>query len=187
MNLKLFDELMDKKLDQHRPEWQVFLETCEIYLAKRGIKNPIVVELGTNWNSQKKFYERLFGAEHIGIDITARRSIPDIIGNSHDLKTVETLKKRLGGRLINILLIDANHLYDGLKSDFELYSPLCSDIVAFHDIEFRKRGVWKFWAELKTKACAEAGDYKNYLFISIYQHRGFGTRRQMGIGVIIKR
>jgi len=48
---------------------------------------------------------------------------------------MEALKKKLGGRSINILFIDASHHYHNVRKDYELYHPLCSDIVAFHDIE----------------------------------------------------
>ena len=79
-----------------------------------------------------------------------------------------------------ILFIDASHAYEDVKKDYELYSPLCSDIIAIHDIETHRYSrkkeyeVWKFWDELKAQ--------KDYSFISIC-----GKKDHMGIGVIIKR
>ena len=178
MNLELFDELMKKKPEQQQSEWWIFLETCEACLIKHKIRNPIVVELGIYDNRQKPFWEKLLEAEHIGIDTSSRRSIPDIHGDTHDPKIMEALKKKLRGRPINILFIDACHNYEDIKKDFELYSPLCSDIIAFHDTELRKRGVGKFWDELKMK-------HKDFLFLSIYQYRK--SKIQMGIGVMIKK
>lgn len=178
MNLELFDELMKKKPEQQKSEWWIFLEICEVYLRKHKIKNPIVVELGIYGNRQKPFWEKLLGAKHIGIDVSGRLSIPDILGNTHDPKTMKILRKELRGRPINILFIDASHNYEDVKRDFELYLPLCSDIIAFHDTKLRKRGVGKFWDELKTK-------HKDFLFLSIYQHRE--SRIQMGIGMMIKK
>jgi len=176
MNLGLFDELMKKKPEQQQSEWWIFLEICEAYLKKHEIKNPIIVELGIYDNRQKSFWEKLLMVEHIGIDISSRRSVPDILGNTHDPKTLKMLKEKLKGRLINILFIDASHNYESIKKDFELYSPLCSDIIAFHDTKLRKREVGKFWDEMKIK-------HKDFLFLSIYQHRK--SRIQMGIGVMI--
>ena len=178
MNLKLYDGLMREKPEQQESEWWIFLEICEAHLKKHEIKNPIVVELGIYNNGQKSFWEKLLGAEHIGIDKKVRRCDPDIRGNTHDPKTMEALKKKLRERPINILFIDASHNYDDIKKDFEMYSPLCSDIIAFHDTKLRKRGVGKFWDELKTK-------HRDFLFLSIYQHRE--NRVQMGIGMIIKK
>ena len=178
MNIELFDELMKKPPEQQHSEWWIFLEICEAYLKKHELKNTIVVELGIYNNKQKSFWEKLIGAEHIGIDVSSKRSIPNILGGTHNPKTMEMLKKKIRGRPINILFIDACHNYDGIKKDFELYSPLCSGIIAFHDTKLRKRGVGKFWDELKTK-------HKDFLFLSIYQHRE--SRIQMGIGMMIKK
>lgn len=191
MNLKLFDNLIRPKglPSQKRSEWRMFLEICEMYLTKHNIENPIVVELGTGRNKQKKFWERLFAAEHIGIDISDKRGIPDILGDLHDPEITEKIKERLGGRPINILFIDANHSYEAVKRDFEIYSPLCSDIIVLHDIETnryeenKKNEVWKFWDELREKAYRGVEEYKDFLLLSIYQHH---IRGQLGIGMIIK-
>jgi len=193
MNLELFDKLFEERPSQNKPEWRMFLEICEMHLKKRGIKNPVVVELGLWKNRQKKFYEQLLGMEHIGIDYTGKRCTPDILGNTHDPATVSALKKKLKKRRINILFIDASHRYKNVKKDFELYSPLCSDIVAIHDADLgrhqdkRTREVYKFWDELKAKAYAGEGEYKDFMFLSIHQHRSSGDKSQMGVGVIIKR
>ena len=53
MNQELFEELMKDRPQQHGPEWKMFLEICEMYLKKRKIKNPVVVELGIFENKQK--------------------------------------------------------------------------------------------------------------------------------------
>ena len=135
MNLEIFNECARRiQLGQNLNEWKIFLEICEMYLKKHEIKKPVVVELGVGKNGQKNFYEQLLGAEHIGIDI-ARRHHPDIHGDTHDPRTLEALKNRLGGRSINILFIDACHSYESIKRDLKIYFPLCSDIIALHDIE----------------------------------------------------
>lgn len=78
-----------------------------------------------------------------------------IRGNSHLHETAERLKKILNGRLIDFLYIDADHTYQGVKTDFQLYSPLVSKqgIIGFHDICNRKANhqVKDFWAEIKQK------------------------------------
>jgi len=191
MNLELFHEWTRRvPPSQNLNEWKIFLEICELYLKKREIKNPIVVELGVERNRQKKFYEQFLGAQHIGVDISAKRGAPDIIGNVHDLKTLEALKTKLDGNPINILFIDANHCYESVKKDFDMYSPLCSNIVALHDIdsyryqENERIEVWRFWDELKEKAYKRIEGYDKFLFFSIYHH---GSRGNLGIGVIIKK
>jgi len=187
MNIELFNELMTPKPFQFRPEWQLFLELCEMYLIKHKIENPIVVELGCWRNRQKKFYEQILNAEHYGIDISASHS-PDILGNTHDPKVMNSLKKKLKGRQIDILFIDASHDYGDVKKDFELYSPLCDRIIAFHDIESyrylkgKKTRVWKFWDELKRNVNKGVEGYRHLMLVSLHQHRG----GNMGIGMVIK-
>jgi len=194
MNLELLDVLVKKrKPSQQISEWMMFLGICDMYLKKHKIENPIVVELGIGRNKQKRYWEQLFEAEHIGIDISPGKFIPDIVGDTHDPKTLKILKKKLGGRLINILFIDASHSYEGVKKDFEIYSPLCSDIITLHDIEteryqkHKKREVWKFWDELKEKSYIKRGRFENFLFISMHQYHADMIRMDRGIGMIIKK
>ena len=192
MNLKLFDELIVHRPSQHIPEWRIFLEICELYMKKREIEKPVVVELGVWRNRQKRFYEQLLDAEHIGIDISTRKGTPDIHGSTHDPETMKALKERLNGRDINILFIDAAHSYKAVKKDFEMYAPLCSDIIALHDTEFarydnnKKLMVWKFWDELKKRAIEDLKGYGSYLYLEISQCHWLRFRRAAGIGVIIK-
>lgn len=195
MNLNLFNDLMKQegRLAQNPPEWQLFLEFCEMYLAKNRIKNPIVVELGTLYGMQKRFYEELLGARHIGIDSSTQRSTPDIVGFTENPKTLATLKEMLGGKLINILFIDASHRYQYVSRDFKLYSPLCSDIIAFHDVEVgrhskrRKHDVFVLWDELKELSYSRTGQYEHAMFVEIHQCRLKRKRSpRQGIGLMIK-
>lgn len=187
MDRQLFVKLMEQKPGQHPPEWLAFLEICEMYLKKRKIENPVVVELGVFKNKQKRFYEQLLGAKHIGIDYSDKYSVPDILGDTHDPKTLEMLKEKLNGNKIHILFIDACHSYRDVRGDFETYAPLCSDIIAFHDIENNRyvtdesRMVWKLWDELK-----EGGKYGAFTSFAIHHYMGIGNMRQMGIGVMVK-
>ncbi|MCJ7617584.1 MAG: class I SAM-dependent methyltransferase, partial [Desulfobacterales bacterium] len=158
IDLKLFNELFKDRPSQRKEEWLAYLEICELYLKKHAIKKPMVVEIGVYKNKQKKFYEQLLGAEHIGIDISDRRSVPDIKGDTRNPETLTRLKEKLAGRNINILFIDGCHQYDDVRKDFKAFSPLCTDIVAFHDTEIGRRGgrdghqAWVLWDQLKDDA-----------------------------------
>jgi len=196
MNLELFDKLMKEGIPaQHPREWKAFLEICEVYLGNHNIKKPIIVELGLFDGKQKEFYKQLLGAEYIGISINSRRCIPDIAGSTHDPRTLEALKGKLNGRSIDILFIDASHSYEAVEKDFELYSPLCDDIIVLHDIESHRHDrharrasqVWRFWDELRLEAYKGVGEYKDCLFLSIFQHMPARRKIQMGIGMIIKK
>ncbi|MEM4674909.1 MAG: class I SAM-dependent methyltransferase, partial [Nitrososphaerota archaeon] len=76
-----------------------------------------------------------------------------IRADSHDPKTLEIVKRILGDGKLDFLFIDGDHTYEGVKRDFEIYSPLVrrGGIIAFHDIvpgpPENVGGVPTFWNE----------------------------------------
>ena len=81
-----------------------------------------------------------------------------VCGNSNVLETKDQVLKILGDRKLDFLFIDADHSYEGIKSDFELYSPLVRSggVIAFHDIRVNHNqkvcfGSMQFWQELKEQ------------------------------------
>jgi cephalosporin hydroxylase len=77
--------------------------------------------------------------------------------DSHDPKTLEEVKGILDGQKVDFLFIDGDHTYNGVKQDFEMYSPLVKEggIIAFHDIvchdPSENVGVPEFWNLIKNK------------------------------------
>lgn len=85
----------------------------------------------------------------------------------------------LQARAIDFLFIDGDHSYEGVKKDFELYSPLVDGLIVFHDIVYHtkmKSDVPLLWKELK-------GDYEHYEFVSPL-HNDLGIGVWGGIGVL---
>jgi predicted O-methyltransferase YrrM len=86
---------------------------------------------------------------------TASQRLHLLRANSHSPKTKEKVSRILAGQLLDYLFIDADHTYQGVKNDFEMYSPLVRSggIVALHDIAVHQQGsqceVGKFWSEIK--------------------------------------
>ncbi len=77
--------------------------------------------------------------------------------DSHTGDTKKGLLDRLKGKKIDVLFIDGDHSYAGVKKDFELYEPLVAKggIIIFHDICKHATApeceVEKFWNEIKDK------------------------------------
>jgi predicted O-methyltransferase YrrM len=95
-----------------------------------------------------------------------------IKGMSQLETTYNQVNKICEGEL-DFIFIDGNHMYDYVKKDFEMYSPLVKKggIIALHDIaENEEGGVFNFWNQLKT----------NYR----YQEILHSQKKEKGIGVI---
>jgi cephalosporin hydroxylase len=94
-------------------------------------------------------------------------------GSSYTSSSYERVKKVLSGRPLDVLFIDGDHTYDGVKADYQMYRPLVKKggLIAFHDIVDDHQtsygrpglgwsgGVPKFWCELKLQndfsSCSE--------------------------------
>lgn len=98
-----------------------------------------------------------------------------IVGDSHQPAVFNLVREALQGELLDFLFIDADHTYQGVKLDFEMYSPLVGrgGIIAFHDIasDNLKTGivVRGFWDEIKN----------NYRYVEHVRNRS-----KAGIGLL---
>jgi len=85
------------------------------------------------------------------------RVIQLIRADSHSEETLGKLKTHLKGSEVDFLFIDGDHTYQGVKQDFQMYSPLVrkGGIVAFHDIVIHDPTagceVDRFWHEVKQR------------------------------------
>jgi predicted O-methyltransferase YrrM len=80
-----------------------------------------------------------------------------IHGDSHNIRTHSRIARKLGLERLDFLFIDGDHSYEGVKRDFEMYSPLVNPggVVAFHDIVEHppeaQCHVKEFWDEIKPR------------------------------------
>jgi cephalosporin hydroxylase len=90
--------------------------------------------------------------------------------NSHSPETKKEVERILQSEPLDFLFLDADHTYEGVRRDFEMYGPLVrrGGMIAFHDIVTHKRDtrceVERFWNEIKGQ----------------YQHREFVERPAPG-------
>jgi cephalosporin hydroxylase len=112
-----------------------------------------------------------------------------IEGDTHTPKVRQKLERTLRGQRFDILFIDGDHSYEGVKQDHTQYESLVRDggLIAFHDIVPDHRGtqgsdcvgncyaggVHRYWAEIKDQ-------YAHWQFVESWAQNGFG------IGVLRK-
>ena len=78
-------------------------------------------------------------------------------GNSQKEETVAEVKAEFPDGLVDVLFIDADHTYEGVKKDYELWSPLVRNggCIVFHDVADHSKSnpacrVKQFWDELRA-------------------------------------
>jgi cephalosporin hydroxylase len=151
--IDLRDIAMHTGASQDKFEFWRILEV----LASRPPK--IVVEIGVDTGYYLKSIREAFNPElMIGMDNSWDRNEykpgkDTYVGmnyNSRSSSALEALKGILAGRPIDFLFIDGDHTYGGVKSDWEMYSPLVrkgGGVVGFHDTR-RIGDKWKNHVEV---------------------------------------
>jgi cephalosporin hydroxylase len=84
-----------------------------------------------------------------------------IRADSHSESTLEQLRAILDGRPIDFLFIDGDHTYEGVRQDYEMYSPLVKDLIAFHDIvpcRPQDGDVNRLWTSLRNEKSLDLVD-----------------------------
>jgi predicted O-methyltransferase YrrM len=130
-------------------------------------------EFGGGYSSEDIEKFKTYGQE--------KQSLHFFRANSHHKNTVKMLRKVLMAKAIDLLFIDGDHRYTGVKQDFQFYSPLVKNrgLIAFHDIlphsQVKQCQVDRFWYEIKA-------NYQNWEFTEPQDDRGWG--QWGGIGVV---
>ncbi len=172
-------------------------EFCKLILP---IRSRVILEIGTHNGGTLFLLSRFSSSDALIISIDLPRGsygggYPSVVipfykffainnqkivlirKDSHKQSTLQKIKKILKNRQIDILFIDGDHTYKGVKRDFQMYSPLVkkNGIIVFHDIvqvppEIALNvDVNKFWNEIKKDF-----DYKEIVENWNQGHYGIG-------------
>jgi predicted O-methyltransferase YrrM len=160
---------------QRRPEFLAFL-------AHAAARRPrTVVEIGmARCGTTYLLANALPGVERvIGIDFFPRNlarlrrytppgvRVEAVLGSSQEAATRDRVAALLAGRAIDLLFIDGDHAYAGVKRDHALYAPLVAPggLVVLHDIVQHPPGgevpceVDRLWRELRAAAPQGAREF----------------------------
>jgi len=91
-------------------------------------------------------------------------------------RTVERMAKLLNGRMIDVLFIDGDHRYEGVKQDFLCYCRFVKEggLILFHDI-VEDQGRGRAWAGGVPKLWRELSPYYSHTeFVDSRDQEGFG-------------
>lgn len=158
--LDYIKELEKKKLIQQIPEeFNKFMKV----VAKHKPKTILEIGVAKGGTSMcfSKVCERLVSVDIVDFEPLDNQTF--IRRNSHDPATIAKVAKALDGHVVDLLFIDGEHSYNGVKQDYEMYSPLVRSggLIAFHDIakseyhDIKNCLVYKLWQELKTNTSIE--------------------------------
>jgi predicted O-methyltransferase YrrM len=101
-----------------------------------------------SYERRRRRLYRSFARSHQVVDV--------LEADSHLTSTRETVAQFFDAEPLDVLFIDGDHSYEGVRRDYELYAPLLrpGGIVAFHDIVNGPReyvgGVPEFWREIRS-------------------------------------
>lgn len=179
---ELIDLMVDRPLGAGQPVFAMQRKSeIAAFLARMSALPPqVVVEIGTASGGTLFLLTRAAapGALLVSLDLPggsfgggyqawrkplyrsfarAGQRIVLLRGDSHDPAMAARLRALLAGRPIDVLFIDGDHRYAGVKADFDAYSPLVrpGGLVAFHDIvpDPGQEGmeVSRFWREVSAR------------------------------------
>lgn len=165
--------------------WQIHSEFLAMIKRVKAAKPAVILEIGTAKGATLLPWCRIASKKIVSVDLPGgihgggypeiKQSLykafvadrPEVAlhliqADSHSPATRKLAEEKLAGDLIDVLFIDGDHSYEGVKADFELWHHLVrpGGLVIFHDILPHKVvahcEVDKLWNELKPRyACEE--------------------------------
>jgi hypothetical protein len=128
---------------------QSAFELAHFLVAMQELGVQSVLEIGTGWRAGlARFLANEMGWRVVSMDknqpVNPAPNVQFLMGRS------EILRPLFDGQTFDLVIIDADHSYEAVKRDHELYAELAKKVVMFHDIAGLRdcEGVARYWAEL---------------------------------------
>lgn len=124
-----------------------------IYPSLKKIpKNGLYLEIGVQHGRSMTFARKWSKGMVVGIDIDENHDFDKELKNYDDWLFIKNNANNVEWKdKIDVLFIDGDHSYEGVKKDWEKWSPFVKKggIVFFHDCDNTSPGVRKLWDEIK--------------------------------------
>ena len=157
--------------------------------AVKAIQPKTILEIGTCNGGTLFIWSNLASGRVISCDLNESKvrgelyqhftptgsdcDVVSLAGDSHSDAFLKVVEARLEGEKVDFLFIDGDHTEEGVKKDYEMYSPLVrkGGLIAFHDIVEKQptpmNQVFYFWEKLKPTVKYEE-------FVNDHKQTGFG-------------
>lgn len=126
--------------NQRIPEYHSWTSLC----LGMGIESYVELGVGSSWEQWEH------GIKVVTVDVLPNGlpGIDHVQGSSHDLDTLHRVLTILGGQP-DCVFIDADHEYNAVYQDFDMWYPAATKLIGFHDI--RMPSVMPFWNEISRQ------------------------------------
>jgi len=157
--MKIFNEPLPTMKRMHRAMrfyvlmlYEMILESAPDYVLEIGVRqaqSTRTILCALRNNRKGKLVSVDIGDRSDRVPEDLRPYWISVVGDSHKQETLDKVRKICPS--YDFFLIDGDHTYEGVKQDFEMYSPLVRDkhLILLHDIINTHTGVPEFWKEIR--------------------------------------
>jgi predicted O-methyltransferase YrrM len=168
--------------------WQIGVEIKEFLRIVEAERPQAVLEIGTAAGGTLFLLTRVVADDALLVSVDLRRGqfgggypawrgplyrsfahnaqrIELVVGDSHEPRTLQRIHRLLESKPLDLLFVDGDHTYEGVRQDLADYAPLVrpNGLIAFHDIvpggpgkHGDPGGVPAFWQELRSQNAGAA-------------------------------